>query len=51
MRKLDLDGKGMGNELIAVDTAGAGLGRAGVVLKEGGSALMGMGVESPPPTS
>ena len=48
VRKLDLDGKLTGQELVAVDTVGAGVGERVLVLKEGGSAAMAMKVKRPP---
>ena len=48
VRRLDQDGRTTGDELIAVDTVGAGVGERVLVLKEGGSASMAMGVEKPP---
>ena len=46
--RLDREGRITGEELIAVDTVGAGVGERVLVVKEGGSASMAMGVENPP---
>ena len=48
VRKLDQDHRITDDKLIAVDTAGAGVGERVLVLKEGGSASMAMGVEKAP---
>ena len=48
VRRLDQDGRITGDELIAVDTVGAGVGERVLVVKEGGSASMAMRVEKPP---
>lgn len=46
--RLDREGRITGDELVAVDTVGAGVGERVLVVKEGGSASMAMGVEKPP---
>ena len=48
VRRLDEEGRITDDELIAVDTVGAGVGERVLVLKEGGSASMAMRVEKPP---
>ena len=48
VRRLDEEGRITDDELIAVDTVGAGVGERVLVLKEGGSASMAMGIEKPP---
>ncbi|MCD6327815.1 EutN/CcmL family microcompartment protein [bacterium] len=48
VRKLDPDGEITDDELVAVDTVGAGVGERVLVLAEGGSASMTMGVKKPP---
>lgn len=48
VRKLDLEGNATADELVAVDTVGAGVGERVLVVKEGGSASMAMGVDKPP---
>jgi len=48
VRRLDRGGRITGDELIAVDTVGAGVGEWVLIVKEGGSASMAMRVEKPP---
>ncbi|MBN1593016.1 MAG: EutN/CcmL family microcompartment protein [Candidatus Coatesbacteria bacterium] len=48
VRMLDRDGRMTESELIAVDTVGAGVGERVLVVKEGGSAAMAMGIDKPP---
>ncbi len=48
VRRLDRDGRQTDDELIAVDTVGAGVGERVLVVKEGGSASMAMGVAKAP---
>jgi len=48
VKRLDQDGRLTDDELIAIDTVGAGVGDRVLVLKEGGSASMTMGIEKPP---
>lgn len=48
VRRLSLDGTLTDQELVAVDTVGAGLGERVLVVKEGGSASIAMKVQKPP---
>lgn len=48
VRRLDRDGRLTDDELVAVDTVGAGVGERVLVVKEGGSASMTMGVAKAP---
>lgn len=48
VRRLDEEGQITDDELVAVDTVGAGVEDRVLVVKEGGSASMAMGVERPP---
>ncbi|HUT03122.1 MAG TPA: EutN/CcmL family microcompartment protein [bacterium] len=48
VRSLGRDGKTTQDEMVAVDTVGAGVGDRVLVLREGGSASMAMGVPGSP---
>jgi len=48
VRGLGRDGKVTQDEMVAVDTVGAGVGDRVLVLREGGSASMAMGVTGSP---
>lgn len=48
VRRLGRDGKLTEAESVAVDTVGAGVGDRVLVVKEGGSAAMSMGIPGPP---